>query len=146
MKTTTNQSARRQQSYVPHATSLPLDHTPRAAHRARRHTSTILRGWGLSPAVVDDVVLVVSELVTNAYLHAHPGTVDLHLLFDGGQLRISVHDGSPAPIDVTTPCHTPGCDHGRGLGIIRTLAHSVGCSATGTGKTVWALMAVSAQT
>ncbi|MGW0600263.1 ATP-binding protein [Streptomyces sp. NPDC002776] len=135
MKTTTNQSMRRQQSYVPHATSLPLDHTPQAAHRARRHTSTTLRGWGLSLALVDDAVLVVSELVTNAYLHSRPGTVGLQLLLEGRQLRISVHDGSPAPIDVTAPCHTSGCDHGRGLGIIRTLAHTVGCSTTRTGKT-----------
>ncbi|MER7577023.1 ATP-binding protein [Streptomyces sp. NPDC126514] len=142
MKTTTHQSMRRQRNCVPRATSLPLDHTPQAPHRARRHTSTTLRGWGLSRAVVDDAVLIVSELVTNAYLHARTETVGLELLLDAGQLVISVHDGSPAPVDVTTPCHTPGCDHGRGLGIIRTLAHAVGCSPTATGKTVWALMAV----
>ncbi|MGW0917074.1 hypothetical protein ACWD1Z_36025 [Streptomyces sp. NPDC002784] len=38
MKTTTDQSMRRQQCFVPHATSLPLDHTPQAAHRAHHLT------------------------------------------------------------------------------------------------------------
>ncbi|MFE6332021.1 ATP-binding protein [Streptomyces sp. NPDC057798] len=101
---------RRQQNCVPRGTSLPLDHTPQAPRRARRHTSTTLHGWGLSPAAVDDAVLIVSELVTNAYLHARTETVGLELLLDAGQLVISCTTDpqrpSTSPHPVTRPAAT----------------------------------------
>lgn len=94
----------------------------------------------LSARLVDDAVVAVSELVTNAVVHA--GT-DLELtcrLEDTGALVVEVLDHHPsrAPRDgeVEAPYETP--EYGRGLRLVSRLAESWGVTYRTGAKTVWA--------
>ncbi|MFK0043655.1 ATP-binding protein [Streptomyces sp. NPDC090741] len=87
----------------------------------------------------EDVLLLVSELVGNACLHAG-GPSELVLRRTPARLRIEVGDGSPEhPRRLRTAGSAlPG---GHGLLILDRLARSWGCEPYGygrTGKTVWA--------
>src|SRR5688572_5836551 len=85
-----------------------------AASAARRHVRGVV-GPVASPAVVDDVVLAVSELVTNAVEHA--GTsFELLTVLDDGCLRVEVSDGSGE----LPRCADPGphAVGGRGLFLV----------------------------
>lgn len=66
---------------------------PRAAAEARRSLTPVCRELPSDRA--DDVRLMVSELVTNAFLHAglaRGDTVHLTAVMDSGRLRIEVED------------------------------------------------------
>jgi anti-sigma regulatory factor (Ser/Thr protein kinase) len=102
------------------------------ARRARRFVRDRMREWGL--AVQDDVVLLlVSELVNNAVLHAR---TDIEVVVDvaGSRLRVAVHDRSPQ--DVRIHRGGPG-DAGRGLLLVERLSDGWGVVRTGGGKGVW---------
>jgi anti-sigma regulatory factor (Ser/Thr protein kinase) len=86
------------------------------------------------PDLVDVAELLVSELVTNAVLHARtPLRVDL----DSGPrgVRVAVTDGSSTLPRVRD--HTPGASTGRGLQMVASLADAWGTDLDGEGKTVW---------
>ncbi|MEU6096501.1 ATP-binding protein [Streptomyces sp. NPDC047079] len=112
---------------------------------ARDFTRQALYAWGWLPAATadqraaaEDVLLVVSELVTNACLHAE-GPQELRIACDNKVLRIEVADhgaGQPAP---RTP-HRAGRPGGHGMFIVQRLCLDWGVVRTpGTaGKTVWA--------
>ncbi|WP_148573507.1 ATP-binding protein [Nocardioides caldifontis] len=111
---------------------------PTAASHARRD----VREWlvGAVPAevaeeLVDDVTLLVSELVTNAVVHA--GT-DIELtcavLEDGG-VRVEVDDASSHLPSARSYGSRAGT--GRGLRLLQDLADTWGADATRTGKRVW---------
>lgn len=106
---------------------------------ARRSAGDLLRYWGLGH-VEDIALLVISELVTNAVLHAHAsgGSPELHLYADGAWLRIEVHDTDPRPPQPRTPA---GLDEaGRGLLLIEAITDQWGVYGTATGKAVWAVL------
>lgn len=99
--------------------------------------------WGLE-SELDNVLLVVSELVTNAVLHARCGPgrqVALTLIREPGRIRVEVRDagdGEPRPrkgIPFTE-------EHGRGLAVVEELAADWGVTREVVGKTVWATVAV----
>ncbi len=74
---------------------------PEAVRHARRFTRRTLRTWGVTQDV-DVVLLVVSELVTNALVHTG-GPVRLHLTLFNHRLRIAVSDNSArTPIKPTS--------------------------------------------
>jgi PAS domain S-box-containing protein len=77
----------------------------------------------------------VSEVVTNAVLHAHT-EIDLTVAVErDGTVRVEVRDGSlnlPLPRDYTETAST-----GRGLGLVEVLASSYGVHPHAHGKTVW---------
>ncbi|MFE1956019.1 MULTISPECIES: ATP-binding protein [Streptomyces] len=112
---------------------------------ARDFTREALHAWGWLPAssadrraAAEDVLLVVSELVTNACLHAE-GPDELTVSLDGKVLRLEVTDrgaGQPAP---RTP-HRAGRPGGHGMFIVQRLCMDWGVVRTPgvTGKTVWA--------
>jgi len=112
---------------------------------ARDFARQALYAWGWLPAgtadwraAAEDVLLVVSELVTNACLHAE-GPEELWIGVDNKVLRIEVSDkgaGQPAP---RTP-HRAGRPGGHGMFIVQRLCLDWGVVRTpGTaGKTVWA--------
>ncbi|MFI6083670.1 ATP-binding protein [Streptomyces sp. NPDC051217] len=115
---------------------------------ARDFTRQALYDWGWLPAetadrraAAEDVLLVVSELVTNACLHAE-GPEELRVSFDTKVLRLEVTDrgtGQPAP---RTP-HRAGRPGGHGMFIVQRLCLDWGVSRTpgAPGKTVWAILA-----
>lgn len=83
-------------------------------------------------------VLAVSELVSNAVLHASavPGDIQLCLEARGGALHVEVEDRDPRP-PVVGPAATER-DRGRGLLIVDRLAVRWGWSAIpDNGKSVW---------
>ncbi|MFE9257417.1 ATP-binding protein [Streptomyces sp. NPDC006879] len=93
-------------------------------------------------ALVEDVLLLVSEVVTNACLHAG-GPTELALRYPAGpdgSLRIEVSDPSPAPPRPrpSGAAHLPG---GHGLIVMSRLAREWGVLPQGSGKTVWLEMA-----
>ncbi|MCX5215273.1 ATP-binding protein [Kitasatospora sp. NBC_00240] len=141
--------------------SLPDDHAPTgtppfqqtrrlapygtegAAKRCRDFGRRALFDWGWLPArdedqrvAADDVLLMVSELVTNACLHAPGGPRELRLIWDGRRLRVEVSDGSPLPprLRLAPDRGRPG---GYGLRVIERLSHGWGCAPEGEGKRVW---------
>ncbi|HZF88281.1 SpoIIE family protein phosphatase [Streptomyces sp.] len=119
---------------------------PLAPGAARRLLRTALREWGDlglpgADRVAEDAAVVVSELVTNAVVHA--GTdVELacRLEPDTGALVIEVCDRHPsrAPRDTAgEPAHgTP--EYGRGLRLVSALSESWGVTYRRGAKTVWA--------
>jgi anti-sigma regulatory factor (Ser/Thr protein kinase) len=85
---------------------------------------------------VDDMMLVASELVTNAVVHAD---TDLELVIDvrPEAVRIEVRDGSNDPAVKQAPSDTPK-EGGLGLAIVDTLSDRWGSDAIpGDGKRVW---------
>ena len=67
---------------------------PASARAGRRAVSEVLTSWALPGYAIDDAVLIVSELVTNAVIHArHDATLELEITYDEG-LRVSLSDGS----------------------------------------------------
>ncbi|MEW2399810.1 ATP-binding protein [Streptomyces sp. NPDC046862] len=112
---------------------------------ARDFTRQALYAWGWLPAdnadqraAAEDVLLVVSELVTNACLHAE-GPDELWIACDNKVLRIEVSDrgsGQPAP---RTP-HRAGRPGGHGMFIVQRLCLDWGVIRKPgvAGKTVWA--------
>ena len=85
------------------------------------------------------VVLVVSELVTNAVQHAEP-PYGIAVAVDDGLVRIDVVDhGSQVPAESPETAEGDRRPNGRGLGIVRRLAHEWGVERTEDGaKNVWA--------
>ncbi|MGV9557537.1 ATP-binding protein [Streptomyces sp. NPDC003401] len=112
---------------------------------ARDFARQALYAWGWLPAggadqraAAEDVLLVVSELVTNACLHAE-GPDQLQIGCDNKVIRVEVSDrgtGQPAP---RTP-HRAGRPGGHGMFIVQRLCLDWGVvRAPGVaGKTVWA--------
>ncbi|WP_236654659.1 ATP-binding protein [Streptacidiphilus anmyonensis] len=103
--------------------------------------SLAARGWLDDPgadqrAAVEDVLLMTSELVTNACLHAG-GPVALTVSDAGwGRLRVEVLDASPEAPRVR-PTTAPGRPGGHGLRVVRLLARRWGSEARPGGKAVW---------
>ncbi|MGQ4386827.1 SpoIIE family protein phosphatase [Streptomyces sp. SAS_270] len=107
---------------------------PEAVRHARRFTRRTLRTWGVV-ADPDAVLLVVSELVTNALVHTD-GQVRLDLTLINDRLRISVADSSArTPIKPTSI----GWEATGGRGILLVEAMSVvwGSVPVSGGKQVW---------
>jgi anti-sigma regulatory factor (Ser/Thr protein kinase) len=115
--------------------ALSLDHDFAMVGAARRAVASWLDERGCRTG--DDALLVLSELVTNAIVHAGDGcTIDVR--HSDGLLRLEVRDWSPhepvvrsvAPTDVG----------GRGLHVVDALADEWGWELMADGKRVWAVV------
>jgi PAS domain S-box-containing protein len=114
-----------------------LDLSPDAssATRARRFIRQVATTHALESEVVDQLVLVGTELVTNAVLHARTAlALTLELYPD--QVRISVTDRSSAP--ATLRRYHPEALTGRGLALVGAVSQRWGVDPAGVGKRVWA--------
>ncbi|MFF1324363.1 MULTISPECIES: SpoIIE family protein phosphatase [Streptomyces] len=114
---------------------------PDAVMHARRFTARTLRRWNVQ-AAADAVLLVVSELVTNALVHTQ-GSVRLDLVLRGNRVRISVSDSSPrAPAKpVIVDWESTG---GRGLLLVEAVSDASGTVPVAGGKQVWSEITVPA--
>ncbi|WP_370418984.1 ATP-binding protein [Streptomyces sp. QH1-20] len=110
----------------------------RVAH-IRRITAAFMRHWAVPTQLTRDVLVVVSELVTNAIEHGH-GTVGLRMRGTGKELRVEVTDGNPAPARLRVAADDDVS--GRGLFLVHVLARDWGVSQDG--RTTWAAFPVPA--
>ncbi|MFI1153942.1 ATP-binding protein [Streptomyces sp. NPDC020817] len=105
----------------------------------------VLDAWDVAEETIDQALLVVFELVTNAVEHARP-PVALHLQRPGndGVLRIEVGDGGPADHEGawTTSCAPE--ERGRGRGIIALMACAHGTRVLAHTVTHWAVLPAAA--
>ncbi|MFJ5228735.1 ATP-binding protein [Kitasatospora sp. NPDC088391] len=135
---------------------LPLPGTPGTVALGREFVRGALRAWGWLPAEEDgsgvggasrrpddavrtaaeDVLLMTSELVTNACQHA-TGPYRLELSRRGPLVRVEVRDGDDRPPVLRSPQvrARPG---GHGLRVVDRLSAAWGCEpVAGGGKRVW---------
>jgi anti-sigma regulatory factor (Ser/Thr protein kinase) len=106
---------------------------PESVGSARRFTRAALGRHDVEPRLIDTAMLLVSELATNAIVHA---SSTLTLRIDvGDDIRIEVCDTDEAPpvmgdADVDQ-------ESGRGLAIVTSLADDWSWSPRPSGKVVW---------
>lgn len=119
-------------------TSLLVPHAGASAALVRHELVRELRGAGLPGDVVDDAVLVMSELVGNAVRHGRPlpdsqDAVRASWWVESGAVHVEVCDGGPGlpgswpaaqPPSPTADAHLPSptAEGGRGLPIIDLLS------------------------
>ncbi|MFB8775794.1 ATP-binding protein [Streptomyces broussonetiae] len=110
---------------------------PACVGRARRITRAFLGLWNVNGELAENILLAVSELVTNAIEHG-TGDVALRLWYPHGELRIEVTDDNPAPAEL----RLAGDDDvsGRGLFLVAVLARTWGVSKDG--KTTWCMFRI----
>jgi serine phosphatase RsbU (regulator of sigma subunit)/anti-sigma regulatory factor (Ser/Thr protein kinase) len=113
---------------------------PAAVAAARRFVRDTLVSWGLPGRgdLVADAVLLASELVTNAIVHA--GTpVHLSCSLDGETVEVSVLDRHPARVIPNPPGTAAEVDRpsGRGLVLPAALASSWGVTYAPAAKVIW---------
>jgi PAS domain S-box-containing protein len=116
-----------------------FDPLGRSVATARAFVRDTLQGWGHSD-VVDDAVVLTSELVTNAVIHAGTSADVLCLRSEDG-VRVEVADRYP---EREVPIQGAGrtianldSENGRGLLLCAALASRWGVEYTPTHKTVW---------
>jgi anti-sigma regulatory factor (Ser/Thr protein kinase) len=110
-----------------------------AVREARLIVQSVLSGWGDDAAVVQVAVLLASEVVTNAIVHASPHATDgrVGMTVDGNDesARVEVTDGYRGlPLARAGPV---GRASGRGILLLDLLATRWGVTRDGEGKTVW---------
>jgi anti-sigma regulatory factor (Ser/Thr protein kinase) len=100
----------------------------------RAFTQDALAGLDLA---VDDIVLCVSELVTNAVRHSapHDGTFHLDIRVDRDKLRVECHDSGSKKPTLLTPSDAD--EGGRGLLLVQALTSRWGVGPRPAGKCVW---------
>ncbi|MFH8739029.1 ATP-binding protein [Streptomyces sp. NPDC017964] len=98
---------------------------PITAAQARHATHEFFSGLIPAPSQerVENAVVVVSELVANAFRHAG-GVTGLHLAADRDVVEIAVRDPCPA-LPRERPPDLDGCEGGFGWPLIRMLARTV---------------------
>jgi len=113
---------------------------PSAPQRARewaQHqlTRDAIRPFGIATALIDDVLLCLSELVTNA-IEADCDELSVELALEDSQIRVSVLDDGDGWPTLLRPAITDF--GGRGLMIVNALARNWGAESAGPSKRVWA--------
>lgn len=139
---------------------------PRSVPAAREFCRATLTVWDV-PELVDDAVLLLSELVTNGLLHAGP-PLRVAISLDAEGVELAVSDGSTSPPtvrplrdDLDGDLQALGADAandgiaddrdprlnvgaagsvvgGRGMQLVVSLAWDWGVDLPGHGKSVWA--------
>jgi signal transduction histidine kinase/serine phosphatase RsbU (regulator of sigma subunit)/anti-sigma regulatory factor (Ser/Thr protein kinase) len=114
---------------------LSLSENLSAVGTARRAVAAQMRAWQVAGRVVADMVLLTSELVTNALRHAR-GPYELRLRHVAREVVVEVGDATalrPRRRRVDGEAES-----GRGLTIVEAVADRWGSRSTAGGKVVWA--------
>jgi anti-sigma regulatory factor (Ser/Thr protein kinase) len=123
--------------------ALAVAHDATSAAVVRRSIASDLADARVSPECIDDVLLVASELVSNAVVHAPraaPAELTVHWELRPDSVVVDVVDDNPAL--PRRRAATEMDTRGRGLFIVATLALDWGVRRTGHGKQVWARIPV----
>jgi anti-sigma regulatory factor (Ser/Thr protein kinase) len=103
---------------------------------ARRFVHDSLAEWHVDEDAADTAKLCVSELVTNAIIHAVAGC-EVRLVLHRDTLTISVRDGGTTAPDSHIPSADPLTSHGRGLQLVEMVTTRWGSELDEVGLTVW---------
>ena len=134
---------------VPTSSSMAVPHGPAGVGEARHRMRDQLRSGGVAETVIDDAVLILSELLSNACRHGRPlgdalaGDGDVRAAWrvdPSGRLTVEVTDGGgpTRPVPATPSVTARG---GRGLNIITALAEDWGVRDGLRGEvTVWVVV------
>lgn len=117
-------------------------HEPASVGRIRREIVADLQTRDLPDELVDEAELVASELVTNALRHARPlsdGTIRVRWKIRGEVVEVEVTDAGGETVPHPAP-RTVWLSSGRGLRIVRSIAHEWGVTEDRTGTVVWATL------
>jgi anti-sigma regulatory factor (Ser/Thr protein kinase) len=105
----------------------------------------VVSRWNLPPEVAEDVLLVVSELLTNAVVHAlPPAALRLsQVRMEGrGAVRVEVTDRGPVAAPALAVAALDPDEHGRGLCIVKALSARYGVEVLPGGTCRWAELLV----
>lgn len=119
-----------------------LPYAPSSVAVARRLLSAELLAKGTFADVVDDAVLIVSELLSNSLRHAHPlpsGQLRVAWEVDGEYVEVEVSDGG-ATTEPRAGRASRSALGGRGLSVVAHLAERWGVRREGEETTVWAVL------
>lgn len=117
-----------------------VDWSLESVPQIRRTLVEDLSDGTIADEIIDECEIVVSELVTNAVRHAKPlpdGTIRVHWKVRAPRVEVEVTDGGSDDVPVPKP-KAEWVNAGRGLRIVRSLAHEWGVSDERQGRTVWA--------
>lgn len=121
---------------------IQLAPTTSAASDARAAVAAWLRDEGVGDAAADDVLMVVSELVSNSVRHAtRSDDTELRLAVDrnGDAVRLTVHDdGTDGNVDLRRTETSGDRIGGFGLRLVAALATTWGVERDELGTVVWA--------
>ena len=113
---------------------IALEPGPASASHARRALRHELEDIGAPEELIDTACLLVSEVVTNAVLHA--GTpIDVRFEPRPTGVRVEVEDRST--VTPSSRKHEPGHMTGRGIALVEGLATRTGVDVVAGGKVVW---------
>ena len=114
-----------------------IEHSVRGPAQARRVVAECAARLGLQAEQGEDLLLVVSEMVTNAVRHGAP-PVELEVAADDEHVLVVVADGSPGRPQPR--CADSDAEGGRGMALVDVLAAEHGVRPQPPGKSVWAAL------
>lgn len=103
---------------------------PVSVREARRFVARVLSSQGLDSW---EVVLLTSELATNAVLHANSAFV-VRIVVEGKVVRVEVINDEP---ELLLIMKEPSRSGGRGLALVKALARDWGAESSQDSKVVW---------
>ena len=115
-------------------THVEFDGAPSSVAQARHFAHAALKAGGATDADWP-VAQVVSELATNAVVHARTSFV-LSISHDASHIRVAVTDGRPLA-RASMRRLSNETTTGRGLRLVQTLGQAWGVDQTDAAKTVW---------
>ncbi|WP_308416964.1 ATP-binding protein, partial [Streptomyces sp. AJS327] len=98
----------------------------------RQVTAGYLGLWDVHGSVADNIVLAVSELVSNSVLHGKGG-ISLRIRYAAPDLRVDVTDANPTPAELRNAGDDE--DSGRGMFLVAVFSRAWGVSKDG--RTTW---------
>ena len=123
-----------------------LPSTPRSVRRVRDQAGRTLHDWGYGQEAIDRLLLVCSELATNAVRHGHERghLFEVRLHDEGASCLVQVSDAANRRLPHRVKAGEDD-EHGRGLELVVAMSEEVGHHPRDPiGKTVWARLALNA--
>jgi anti-sigma regulatory factor (Ser/Thr protein kinase) len=120
---------------------IALDPVPPSVAVARSFLRQVLAEADGDADRRDSALLLASELVTNAILHARTA-VQLGVVVDDGRVLVCVGDRLAGAGEITPRGHSQDRPGGRGLALVADLSDDWGTESYSGGKTVWFTMPV----
>ena len=109
---------------------------PAAVGPARRELRLALGDWDVDSDAIERATLCLSELVTNAVVHA-ASVSWVRVTNDAGTVSVTVRSPGPPLHELDAAADDPLQVHGRGLQLVEALSSSWGSEKHGRGLTTW---------